>query len=89
MSQFGSARQPYQYTQQSTVERSTNPEAIAQARRSRKQSALLFLDVDRFKNINDSLGHDVGDHLLQAVAQRLLACVRSTDTVAGRVAMNS
>ena len=56
-------------------------QAIAQARRSRKQLALLFLDVDRFKNINDSLGHDVGDHLLQAVAQRLLACVRSTDTV--------
>ena len=56
-------------------------QAIALAQRNRQKLAVLFLDVDRFKHINDSLGHDVGDRLLQSVAQRLLACVRSTDTV--------
>jgi len=56
-------------------------QAIAVAQRNGKELAVLFLDVDRFKHINDSLGHDIGDHLLQAIAQRLLACVRSTDTV--------
>ncbi|WP_291991876.1 EAL domain-containing protein [Candidatus Accumulibacter sp. ACC003] len=55
--------------------------AIALARRHGKQVALLFLDVDHFKDINDSLGHLVGDQLLQSLAGRLLACVRATDTV--------
>lgn len=44
--------------------------------------ALLFLDIDRFKNINDTLGHIVGDKILQALADRLLSCLRSSDTVA-------
>jgi diguanylate cyclase (GGDEF)-like protein/PAS domain S-box-containing protein len=55
--------------------------AITGAERHRGKLAVLFVDVDRFKQINDSLGHDVGDRLLQAVAQRLLTCVRSSDTV--------
>ncbi|MCP5228535.1 EAL domain-containing protein [Accumulibacter sp.] len=55
--------------------------AIGLAQRHGKQVALLFLDMDRFKHINDSLGHVVGDELLQSVAGRLVACVRATDTV--------
>jgi diguanylate cyclase (GGDEF)-like protein/PAS domain S-box-containing protein len=56
--------------------------AIHHAHRQHSQLALLFLDLDRFKNINDSQGHPVGDRLLQEVAQRLSACVREDDTVA-------
>jgi len=56
-------------------------QAIASAKRHRTSLAVLFLDVDRFKQINDSLGHGIGDQLLQSIAQRLVACVRNSDTV--------
>lgn len=55
--------------------------AIGLAKRRHKQVALLFVDLDYFKNINDSLGHLIGDELLKSVAQRLVSCVRDTDTV--------
>jgi diguanylate cyclase (GGDEF)-like protein len=55
--------------------------AITVARRYGRQLAVLFLDVDRFKHINDSLGHGIGDRLLQSVSERLVSSVRSSDTV--------
>lgn len=56
-------------------------QAMALAQRQGRQLALMFLDIDRFKHINDTLGHAVGDQVLQSVAQRLTASVRSSDTV--------
>ncbi len=56
-------------------------QAIALARRQNRPIAVIFLDLDRFKYINDSLGHAVGDKLLQSVSRRLLANVRGADTV--------
>jgi diguanylate cyclase (GGDEF)-like protein/PAS domain S-box-containing protein len=56
-------------------------EAISLADRYQRQLAILYLDVDRFKYINDTLGHVIGDHLLQSIAQRLVGCVRTSDTV--------
>lgn len=55
---------------------------IQEAHRTGEMFAVLFVDLDRFKNINDSLGHGVGDHVLIAVARRLRLCVRASDTVA-------
>jgi diguanylate cyclase (GGDEF)-like protein len=56
-------------------------QAIELAHRQGRQLAVLFMDLDQFKHINDSLGHAVGDQLLQSVAQRLKTCVRHSDTV--------
>jgi diguanylate cyclase (GGDEF)-like protein/PAS domain S-box-containing protein len=56
--------------------------ALASSNRSGRKGALLFIDLDNFKTLNDTLGHDMGDALLQQVAQRLEDCVREGDTVA-------
>jgi len=62
---------------------------IKKAARDRLPMALIFIDLDGFKAVNDTLGHDFGDILLKQVAERLLQCVRNTDTVARLEAMNS
>lgn len=55
--------------------------AIAHAKRSKRKLATMFLDLDRFKLVNDTLGHNMGDRLLKAVANRLQSCLRSGDTL--------
>ncbi len=57
-------------------------QAMASSQRSGRYGALLFLDLDHFKTLNDTLGHDIGDLLLKQVARRLIGCVREEDTVA-------
>lgn len=57
-------------------------QAIARTQRSRKSAALFYLDLDQFKRVNDTLGHDAGDALLKHVSLRLQKCVRKEDTVA-------
>src|SRR6202023_1324262 len=56
-------------------------QAMSAAQRHAEQLAVLFVDVDRFKHVNDSLGHAIGDQLLMSVAERLTANVRGSDTV--------
>ncbi|HEX8616681.1 MAG TPA: PAS domain S-box protein [Thermoanaerobaculia bacterium] len=56
--------------------------ALAHAKRNARTSAVMFLDLDQFKLVNDTLGHTVGDRLLQVIGSRLVACVRAEDTVA-------
>src|SRR5690606_28594472 len=55
---------------------------IRTAKRNRKRLAVMFIDLDRFKEVNDTLGHAAGDELLQQAAQRLQAAIRDSDTLA-------
>ena len=57
-------------------------QAMVSSARSQKHGALLFIDLDNFKDLNDTMGHDVGDQLLERVANRLVTCIRQGDTVA-------
>ncbi|WP_345993382.1 diguanylate cyclase [Sulfurimonas sp. HSL-1716] len=56
-------------------------QAIKMAKRRKNKIGILFIDLNRFKEVNDTLGHEIGDHLLKEVAKRLLECVREDDTV--------
>ena len=56
-------------------------QAILQTQRHNPWVSVVFIDLDNFKTINDSLGHTAGDELLKAVANRMVGCVRATDTV--------
>ena len=71
--------------QNSALFRDRLAQAMARAQRSRKTMALMFMDLDRFKLVNDGLGHEVGDTLLQHVAKTLAACLRDVDTVTRQV----
>jgi diguanylate cyclase (GGDEF)-like protein len=57
-------------------------QSLAMSHRHKKMMAVMFFDLDRFKKVNDTLGHDIGDLLLVEVARRLVACVRKSDTIA-------
>ena len=56
-------------------------QVLARARRDRKKFGVLFIDIDDFKTINDTAGHDAGDDVLRAIAERVRSCVRASDTV--------
>ena len=64
-------------------------QALGLTQRSGQHLALLYLDLDHFKNVNDSLGHQIGDELLVEIARRLQAVLREEDTVSRQGAMNS